>query len=145
MSTSCLFVFLERVSESFGWFSCLIRSLHVSLHFLLLEVCVVRVCVCKFCANAILRENFCACCPLSCVGHRLCSLGRLVQVMLRALVIPVCSGNRFFPKRVFGFDRFHPLCRKCVSPCCSFRLISDVEQDEGVLLMGHCVLSVVFV
>ena len=145
MSTSCLFVFLERVSESFGWFSCLIRSLRVSLHFLLLEVCVVRVCVCKFCASAILRENFCACCHLSCAGHRSCSHGRLVQEMLCALVILVCSRNRFVPKCVFGFDRFNPLCRKYGFPCWSFRLFSGVEQDEGVLFMGHCVLSVVFV
>ena len=145
MSSSCLFVFLERVSEIFRCFSCLIRSAYVRFHFLLLEVCVARVCVFKFCANAILCENFCVCCHLSCTGHRSCSLCRLVQEMLCALVILVCSGNRFVPKRVFGFCRFNPLCKECVFPCCSFRMISGVEQDEGFLLRGHCVLSVVFV
>ena len=138
-------VFLKRVSESFGWFSRLISSGYVRFHFLLLEVCVVRVCVCEFCANAILRENFRVCYHLSLVGHRLCSLGRLVQDMLRALVILVCSRNRIVPKCVFGFGRLHPLCRKCGCPCCSFRLISGVEQDEDVLFVRHCVLSVVFV
>ena len=145
MSVSCLFAFLERVSELFGWFSCLILSGYVRFHFLLLEVCVVSVCVCKFCANASSREIFCVCCHLSCVGRRLCSLGRFVQEMLCALVILVCSENRFVPRHVFGFDRFNPLCREYVFPCWSFRLISGVEQDEGVVCVGHCVLSVVFV
>jgi len=57
---SCLFVFLNCSSESFGWFSRSIRFGDVCFHFLLLEVCVFRVCVCKFGAKTVFRENFCA-------------------------------------------------------------------------------------
>ena len=39
-SASCLFAFLNRVSESFGRFSRSIRSGDVCFHFLFLEVCV---------------------------------------------------------------------------------------------------------
>ena len=62
VSVSCLFVFLNRVLECFGRFSCSIRSGDVRFHLFLLEVCVGRVCVCKFCANANFRENSCAFC-----------------------------------------------------------------------------------
>ena len=37
-------------------------------------------CVCKFCANAISRENFCAFCHPSCAGHRFCPLGRFFRL-----------------------------------------------------------------
>ena len=75
-SVSCLFAFLNRVSESFGWFTCSIRSGDVCFLVLLVEVCVGRVCVCKFCANAIFRESFCAFCRPFCVGFRVRPLDR---------------------------------------------------------------------
>ena len=37
-------------------------------------------CVCKFCANGISRENFCAFCHPFCVGHRFCPLGRFFRL-----------------------------------------------------------------
>jgi len=60
-------------------------------------------------------------------------------------VILLCNGNRWIRKRVFGLDRFNPLCRPYVFLRWFFRLVSGVGQGEGVLLMGHCCLSVVSV
>ena len=143
---SCLFVFLNCSSESFGWFSRSIRFGDVCFHFLLLEVCVDRSCACKFCADAISRENFSEFCHPSCMRRRLRPLGRFLQKMLCASMIRVCSGNRSIPKHVCGLDRFNPLGRKCDFPGWLFRLNSGVQQDEGVLFLGHCVLfSVLFV
>ena len=70
VSASCLFVFLNRVSESFGLSSRPIRSGDVRFHFLPLEVCVGRVCLCKFAANTISRGRFCLFCHSSRPRHR---------------------------------------------------------------------------
>ena len=103
-----------------------------------------RSCACKFCADAISRENFSEFCHPSCMRYRLRPLGRFLQKMLCASMIRVCSGNRSFHKRVCGLDRFSPLCIKCGLMGFLFRLNVGVEQEEGVLLIGHCVLAVVF-
>ena len=64
-------------------------------------------CVCKFCAKAIYRENFCAFCHPSCAGHGFCPPGRF---RLGDPVKP--GGSRWTSTCVCGIYRFNPLCSK---------------------------------
>ena len=58
---SCRIAFLNRVSDSFERFSRSIRFGDVRFHFLLLEVCVARVCVCADFVRLQFLVKICAC------------------------------------------------------------------------------------
>ena len=58
----------------------------------------------------------------SCLGHCVLSVVSVYEIVW-GLVILFCSGHRSVTKRVYGLDRFNPLCRKYGVLRWFFRLI----------------------